>query len=59
MKKMYQQPQAITILFHVEPLMGLSQNGHTLTFDESEITPDGDASTALSRNYSLWDDNNE
>lgn len=57
MKKQYQKPQIAIDLLQSEPLMNLSQNGRTLTFDSPDI--DGDAGNAASRTYNIWDEIDE
>ena len=54
MKKQYQKPQTEMTLLQSEPLMALSANGRTITFDTPETN--GDASNAASRTYSVWDE---
>ena len=57
MKKQYQKPQTEMTLLQSEPLMALSANGRTITFDTPETN--GDASNAASRTYNVWEDDED
>lgn len=59
MKKTYLQPQADSKRLSAKPLLVISEKGTKVNVIFDNIEEDGDAGTATSRPFNIWDDDTE